>query len=64
MRNLQNEIVNTSARPDTMATYFANVHWESNLAHLVPNNTMLIQDGIPISESGFCELELLRVLKN
>ena len=63
MRNLQNEIVDTSVRPDTMATYFASVHWKSHLAHLVPDGTMLIQDGIPVSESEFCELELLRVLK-
>ena len=62
MRNLQNEIVDTSARPDTVATYFANVHWKSQLAHLVPDNTTLIHDRIPVSESVFCESELLRVL--
>ena len=54
MRNLQNEIVDTSARPDTMATYFASVHWKSHLAHLVPDSTTLIQDGIPVFESEFC----------
>ena len=63
MRNLQNEIVDTSVRPDTMATYFASVHWKSHLAHLVPDSTILIQDGIPVPESEFLELELLRVPK-
>ena len=63
MRNLQNEIVDISVRPDTMATYFASVHWKSHLSHLVPDSTTLIQDGIPVSESEFSELELLRVLK-
>ena len=64
MRKLQNEIVDTSVRLDTMATYFASVHWKSHLAHLVPDNTMLIQNAIPVSESELCESELLRVLKN